>query len=997
MPTTASSKCEGFPEPPGPRRLSYTLRTILDMSGGTTYRDAERARATAWKATTPTLPEVARSAAPYVRNGRADGPPRPFCLPQELATLNLLPEARAIGLRLFGELGIPWHQGIDHGPSNHLLSSQVQCVNALAQMVTDPDLIVRSFGPHLDIDDVEEVEPGRFLTFEYIGDVDVFGEAPGRQRTRGAMCTSVDAAFLHRTHDGVRELVLVEWKYTEAYQPRERVASKDRTRWGRYGAALTAPDGPVRDDVLDFDHLLDEPLYQLVRQQLLAHELEKARAHGADRVKVVHVCPPANDAYQASLQRPAQQAVGATVSEVWSALLRRPDRFVPLDPEVFLDPEVTSAEYCARYRVDILTDPSTTDPEADSLHHRLTSDPDVDVTSLQTATDRVMSIGRDVWRLRWRGQVATAIRGTADLSTSCGAVLDALAVLEATRTDDTTTIGRPVDPTAVHVLIDRPFPTRDPSETAQALRSLRDAVVSGTSVHLWYARPEGGWVEDTEPAPTWPTGDQKITGWVSDLLIPRLTQQPHALARQIVEAVADPSLHLYPTPIRMPATPDLWALRIDGLQIGTVSPTSATLTVGRPGTSGDGTQRQVFTEVFGRPSVTVATTTSEGELTVEDAADRIRTLLRRFRGTDVTGAPVTHRINKGVPVVDEHALEARLLKGLVTLDAHGDHEVITNDRDVTRGSQFPTLWGQGTRPRYLDALLCRGSTPVAVEIKVATGGQGRYYRRSLAQAVLYRHFIRNAPDLDPWFQTAGLDRAAVEGAIALPLPDRWTPRFERDLALLRAVADHLGVAVHMVDARRTPDWTARPGQPDQDLPRAERLTWELAAALQRRWPESLGQAFETHPAGGFYDLVGLRNRGERRFSLESTRPSITMNRPGSVRILSLKGVESWVWRDAWSVLAAGADPDDVTAMLGSIAGLGPEEADDTTDHPRQLRRGARPASDQSTPREHDQGGDHGRPSGGSGPPGRDRRGRPRSSQQVVPQRWHLQHRCRPCA
>src|SRR5690606_32959687 len=135
----------------------------------------------------------------------------------------------------------------------------------------------RAFGPHLMTDDVEEIEPGRFLTFEYIGDLDVFGEAPGRQRTRGSMCTSVDAAFLHRTLDGVLELVLVEWKYTESYEPRTPSPARDRTRWERYGAALTAPDGPVRSDVLDFDHLLDEPLYQLVRQQLLAHELEKAQ------------------------------------------------------------------------------------------------------------------------------------------------------------------------------------------------------------------------------------------------------------------------------------------------------------------------------------------------------------------------------------------------------------------------------------------------------------------------------------------------------------------------------------------------------------------------------------------------------------------------------------------------------------------------------------------------------------------------------------------------
>ena len=38
-------------------------------------------------------------------------------------------------LALMAELGVPWHGGTPHGPSNHLLDSQVQCVNALFPMV----------------------------------------------------------------------------------------------------------------------------------------------------------------------------------------------------------------------------------------------------------------------------------------------------------------------------------------------------------------------------------------------------------------------------------------------------------------------------------------------------------------------------------------------------------------------------------------------------------------------------------------------------------------------------------------------------------------------------------------------------------------------------------------------------------------------------------------------------------------------------------------------
>jgi hypothetical protein len=190
---------------------------------------------------------------------------------------------------------------------------------------------VRAFAPILDTAEVEQIEPGRWLTFEYIGSEDHLHEAVDGTRIRGAHCTSVDAAFVHRTHEGIRELILVEWKYTEHYGPRRAEPAKDAVRRSRYG------------------ELLQEPLYQLMRQQLLAHELEKAHAHGADRVRVAHVMPVGNRAYHESLYGEHAAQLGATVKEVWHRLLSRPDRFVPVDSAVFLAPEITSMHYLQRY------------------------------------------------------------------------------------------------------------------------------------------------------------------------------------------------------------------------------------------------------------------------------------------------------------------------------------------------------------------------------------------------------------------------------------------------------------------------------------------------------------------------------------------------------------------------------------------------------------------------------------------------------------------------
>jgi hypothetical protein len=86
-----------------------------------------------------------------------------------------------------------------------------------------------------------------------------------------------------------------------------------------------------------------------MRQQLLAAEMERTHELGADVVRVVHVAPKANTAYQANLFRESHRAAGDNVYDVWRSVLRDQDRFVTLDSEVFCDPRITSAEYADRY------------------------------------------------------------------------------------------------------------------------------------------------------------------------------------------------------------------------------------------------------------------------------------------------------------------------------------------------------------------------------------------------------------------------------------------------------------------------------------------------------------------------------------------------------------------------------------------------------------------------------------------------------------------------
>lgn len=318
------------------------------------FASAENARQARWKATTADLPDDARRPG-KVRNRLGDLVDVDHVLPVEHAAHNLLPEVRASALALFSELDIDWHQGTAAGPSAHLRSSQVQCVNALAAMCTDPSRIVKAFGGVLDIasirdfGEIDPAEAGRHLTFEFIGAKDHLNEGKGGNRRRGSQCTSVDAAFAYRTSGGKDGLALIEWKYTESYPGARSSSTSLATRLDRYEGLLRAPHSPIETEGVEIADLFHEPLYQLVRQQLLADCLERDPELAATEVRVVHVLSGANLAYEHSFVAPLLRGRGTTISAVWSSLLRRPDAFVKLDPAVFLDPAITSPSYATRY------------------------------------------------------------------------------------------------------------------------------------------------------------------------------------------------------------------------------------------------------------------------------------------------------------------------------------------------------------------------------------------------------------------------------------------------------------------------------------------------------------------------------------------------------------------------------------------------------------------------------------------------------------------------
>lgn len=295
------------------------------------FLETEKLRQAEFKRMSPYFTDTARADGIY--RDRA----RPFCLPQECAEENLYPGIRATALAYFTQHAIAWHQGESGKPSNHLCSSQVCCVNFLMPFAREPAALAALLKPlYPALKHMLPLEDGLFVAFEWIGAANYLGEKVGRngQRTRGANFTSADAAVMFERADGRRQMALIEWKYTEAYggEPLQ-VAASGTDRTAIYRHLYERNDCPLGRSLLPgFDALFYEPFYQLMRQQFLAHEMERAHELGADSVSLLHIAPAANLDFR-RVTSMALQPLGDSVTTIWRRLVRTPDRFASVSTE----------------------------------------------------------------------------------------------------------------------------------------------------------------------------------------------------------------------------------------------------------------------------------------------------------------------------------------------------------------------------------------------------------------------------------------------------------------------------------------------------------------------------------------------------------------------------------------------------------------------------------------------------------------------------------------
>lgn len=179
------------------------------------------------------------------------------------------------------------------------------------------------------------VEGGNYVSFEWIGGRNYLGERMPRNaiRTRGANFTSADAIVSFIGKDNKKQVVLIEWKYTESYSPVPLMVAKSGTsRVKIYQHLYDHADCPLSKELIPgFESLFYDPFYQFMRQQFLAHEMEKAHELDADIVSVLHIAPRHNYEFRritsCSLEHLETSSTG-----VWSVLVKN-QRFLSIYTE----------------------------------------------------------------------------------------------------------------------------------------------------------------------------------------------------------------------------------------------------------------------------------------------------------------------------------------------------------------------------------------------------------------------------------------------------------------------------------------------------------------------------------------------------------------------------------------------------------------------------------------------------------------------------------------
>ena len=205
-------------------------------------------------------------------NGFYKGEKRKFVLQQKDCAYNLYEDFRCDCQKYFLDHKISWWGENSHisKPSGHLVSSQIHCLNHLfALRKRKDDIAIKAIIENATGLQIEKVlqspidKDSGYITFEFICEnISLLKE---EYNTRGANCTSVDALVYVLLKSGKKNLIPIEWKYTETYYGKEALEEKIE----RYPKLINNKSHLKGW----FDLYKADPYYELMRQSLLMEQI----------------------------------------------------------------------------------------------------------------------------------------------------------------------------------------------------------------------------------------------------------------------------------------------------------------------------------------------------------------------------------------------------------------------------------------------------------------------------------------------------------------------------------------------------------------------------------------------------------------------------------------------------------------------------------------------------------------------------------------------------
>lgn len=228
---------------------------------------------------------------------------------------------------------IVWWNTLAH-PSGHILSSQLSCINHLFYFRKNQN-VATAFLKNIEptIEEALILDEG-YIEFEKVGKEKLGKE---KQLSRGENCTSIDAMMLGKKQSGEIIVFLIEWKYTESYEPKSLLENdKGYTRWGQYIDLLNDPKSPLKK--IDYTYFFYEPFYQLMRQTLLAWQMTSRKEYGATDWRHIDVIPQQNSTLRETITSSGLKKYGNSVEQIWSNLLKEPVKYIMTTPQEFVFP-----------------------------------------------------------------------------------------------------------------------------------------------------------------------------------------------------------------------------------------------------------------------------------------------------------------------------------------------------------------------------------------------------------------------------------------------------------------------------------------------------------------------------------------------------------------------------------------------------------------------------------------------------------------------------------